>query len=93
MWQVAADIAALAVNVVASLTDDELRVLPLSISLGFSPLGFSLDGHQRAQHVAAEGVRMATRELRQHFGGGGCQHGERAGGAAAGEGAGGAAGC
>jgi hypothetical protein len=36
MWQVAADIAALAVNVVASLADGELRVLPLDLLGVFS---------------------------------------------------------
>jgi hypothetical protein len=36
MWQVAADIAALAVNVVALLTNGELRVLPLDLPRVFS---------------------------------------------------------
>jgi hypothetical protein len=61
MWQVAADIADLAVNVVALLTNGELRVLPLSISPGVSPARVFWPGrHQRAQHVAAEGVSMES---------------------------------
>jgi hypothetical protein len=41
MWQGAADIAALAVNVVALLTNGELRVLPLDLPRVLPRLGFS----------------------------------------------------